>query len=496
MAEFVHTNPFGISTTTTGERAWAAATAAAEAADADAAAASSDGAESVVELLRFTDGESRTVVDAAWMSEKLKKPVSSATVLEQSKQGGLSGEFCFVECVMASSETTAEGEKLSLAVKSSPGTYHMQVPHEYRCCTSVYIYIYRSYSHCMMLFPHAVSHERLSKSNRAALGTAREAFFYNEFAAQLKALECVPRCYYAKGNMKTGETIAFLQNFADAVPAGAFFGPGNPNNWACKDQLAEMSEGNPSCVEITERAFRLYARLHGSFWMEPSLLEKPWLRATEWYRGAGKASWQHAQNMAIVGWATMTAERQSGTSEINWDDHLVACLDASFAKVDWIDYVSRSRGTPYSLVHGDAHPHNALWVNQRTEEAKLVLIDFEMVGVGSPAQELGQYMISHMEPDTRRACEKQVVQAYHEELLRMIRPTASAQDEDGESDTKEAYTFEACWAEYIAGGIGRWAWFIPLFRGQPKMGQYFHDQLAAFLKDHIQDPKDMPQPRV
>ena len=121
--------------------------------------------------------------------------------------------------------------------------------------------------------------------------------------------------------------------------------------------------------------------------------------------------------------------------------------------------------TRFSLVHGDAHPHNALWVNQRTDEAKLVLIDFEMVGVGSPAQELGQYMISHMEPETRRACEDQVVRAYHEELLRMIKPTTQDQDKGGETAATEPYTFEACWAEYIAGGIGRWVWFIPLFRG-------------------------------
>ena len=119
----------------------------------------------------------------------------------------------------------------------------------------------------------------------------------------------------------------------------------------------------------------------------------------------------------------------------------------------------------FSLVHGDAHPHNALWVSKDTEEERLVMIDFEMVGVGSPAQELGQYMISHMEPDARRACEDQVVRAYHEELLRMVKPTAQEKGKDGNETTVEAYTFEACWAEYIAGGIGRWVWFIPLFRG-------------------------------
>ena len=37
-------------------------------------------------------------------------------------------------------------------------------------------------------------------------------------------------------------------------------------------------------------------------------------------------------------------------------------------------------------VQGDCHPHNVLLERQRTDEARLRLIDFEMIGLGSNAQ--------------------------------------------------------------------------------------------------------------
>ena len=64
---------------------------------------------------------------------------------------------------------------------------------------------------------------------------------------------------------------------------------------------------------------------------------------------------------------------------------------------------------PFTLVHGDAHAHNFMWVRQRSAAARQFLIDFEMVGVGAGAQELGQYMISHVPPEMRRAKEHEWV---------------------------------------------------------------------------------------
>jgi aminoglycoside phosphotransferase (APT) family kinase protein len=187
--------------------------------------------------------------------------------------------------------------------------------------------------------------------------------------------------------------------------------------------------------------------------------------------------------MAASGWAAIVEEGKVGTSKVAWDEHLVRCLDVSFAKANWED---RPSGGPFSLVHGDAHAHNALWC---PNETRLRLIDFEMVGVGSPGQELGQYVISHMTPAVRRECESSLVDVYHTTLTEELRKL-------GKEAEADVYTRDVCWNEYVAGGAGRWAWFIPLFRANAPMCQYFADQLSAFLKDHVKNPEDMPMPRV
>ena len=188
-----------------------------------------------------------------------------------------------------------------------------------------------------------------------------------------------------------------------------------------KDQLPALCEGNPTATAVAAQNFQLYARLHAEFWKDATLLAKPWLRGTAWMAGEGRQQWEGAQAMASGAWAAISKEREAGTSRLQWDEHLVKCLDASFAKVDWETFLAEQSARPYSLVHGDAHPHNALWVEQRTPQARLRLIDFEMVGVGSPGQEAGQYMISHATPEMRRGSETDLLTAYHSELLATLR---------------------------------------------------------------------------
>ena len=150
----------------------------------------------------------------------------------------------------------------------------------------------------------------------AMMGLAREAFFYTELAPQLE-LAGVPKCYHSVGDMLTGETTMLVENIADAVPAGVFFGAGNPNNWAIKDKLEDMCKGNPSAEDITRQSFSLYAALHSTYWQSEELLSKAWLRGADWYQAQGEASWIGAQKMASDGWAACSAQRDAGASQIS-----------------------------------------------------------------------------------------------------------------------------------------------------------------------------------
>ncbi len=377
-----------------------------------------------------------------WLSRVLGQPIASADDDESAnKLGGLSGHFRFLIADVG-------GEAVTLALKqTAPANLE------------------RSF----------------------ALGNAREGLFYRHLAPHLSDA-CVPHAYTAGGNMQSGESLVLMERI-DGVPAGLYFGRGNPNNWAVGELPA--ADG-PSAEELSAAAFTLYARMHGAHWRDlEALCAMPWLRGAEWAAGQSEESWQRAMAMAADAWAALTAQRRDGTSKIEWDNHLVACVDASFAKASWAAFLAEQRTRPLTLVHGDAHPHNALFVAGGVDAPlRLRLIDFEMIGVGSGAQELGQFLISHLEPSRRRAAERGLVAAYHAELTATLRARGRATDAD-------EYPLESCWAEYVAGGAGRWAWFVPyLAHNMPSIGQYFHDQLAAFLRDHVSEPSEAPMPRV
>ena len=68
------------------------------------------------------------------------------------------------------------------------------------------------------------------------------------------------------------------------------------------------------------------------------------------------------------------------------------------------------------MVHGDYHPANQL-IDPTSEEVKITSLDWDMVGLGSGPQEVGQYVISHMEPHIRRSCEKELLDAYYAQLV-------------------------------------------------------------------------------
>ena len=390
----------------------------------------------------------------AILSDYIGLDIAKATLRNQSKMGGMSGDIKFIDVVLTT------GKPLALVLKTASGS-----------------------------------------ERRAHLGNAREAFFYNEFAAELSAAN-VPKCFYAHGDLATGEVVMLLEALEDAVPSGVFFGAAQPNNWSVRDRLPQLCAGNPGPEQITIDAFALYARMHAIYWRDASLCSRHWLRGSSWQAGTGQVSWEAAQAQARGAWAHIRPSITSGgepggasggeSAALEWDSHLVACLDASFAKADWAAYHAELAARPFTLVHGDAHAHNFMWTRQRSPDARQVLIDFEMVGVGSNAQELGQYIISHVPAAMRRAHTHEWVAAYHKELVAALRAR-------GLESEAAAYTPEACFAEHVAGGVGRWVWFVPILisMGLPSsMNQYFHDQLATFLHDHIPDPADTPMPRV
>ena len=168
---------------------------------------------------------------------------------------------------------------------------------------------------------------------------------------------------------------------------------------------------------------------------------------------------------------------------IKWDSNVLAMVEKGVNGISW--EAQKKRLNPdgnWTLVHGDCWPGNFMWmVGEKFSDPTIKLLDWEMVGIGSGPQDLGQYVISNMEPALRAECEYELVQAYYQELL----------------ENNVDVDWEYVRTEYKIGGVERWLWFLVYFVGM-EMGdwaQFFHDQIMEFCRHHKLSPDSITQPR-
>lgn len=225
-----------------------------------------------------------------------------------------------------------------------------------------------------------------------------------------------------------------------------------------------------------------------------------WLRGSAWICEEDEESWRASQGMIQKIWEKYT-NSYSGESEsessIRWDPLVRQILEKAMKGISWESQKERLNvNSNFCLVHGDFWPGNVMistdhHATSTSTEGNggvrdLRLLDWEMVGVGSGPQDLGQYILSNMDSAERRKCEEQLVRNYHHKLV----------NELGVPN----FSWEECWSEYKIGGLERWLWFLvyfcrldgPAMRG---WAQYFHDQIKEFVHDHVILPKDVTQPR-
>ena len=265
------------------------------------------------------------------------------------------------------------------------------------------------------------------------LGLAREALFYRDLAPQLGVANdkstavqdsLVPRIYYTYGNWETGEKCIIMESSSQWIDSGILFGPtetfrSNPNNWT-RDIPAllaryypndKTTKIPPTPVEVAHQTFCAMARIHAKFWCDPTLLDnsKAWLRGHAWLQGQGHDSWQASRSLIQSIWKDYTAKDGAKThAAFEWDPLVRSVVQASIDGISWQDQQDRLHvNGRWTLVHGDFWPGNVMW-NTAVESSGakkmddhydgtsscLRLLDWEMVGLGSGPQDLGQYMLS------------------------------------------------------------------------------------------------------
>jgi hypothetical protein len=330
----------------------------------------------------------------------------------------------------------------------------------------------------------AKAHAPGREATSLALGLAREALFLaSPLAARLRRSlpdGALPAVHYARGDLATGRKALLLEDVAagGGIQAGLFFGAGSPLNWG---RPLAPEESGVSAEEVSRVAFRLMARWHAEFWADDTLLEgMPWLRGAPWTQAAFEA----AQAKAAQAWAAAEAGSDCAA---RFPPRVLGVVRASLARADWDAFqrqqAARTAARCWTLVHGDCHPANFVW--RAGGERRLAVLDFEAVGLGSGPQELAQFLISHMAPAARRACEAPLLREYHDELLRA-------------GGARVALTWRACQEEYVAGGAERWVWLLAVLAAAcpPDMVRFWAAQLDAFLEDHGVTAESVGMPRV
>jgi hypothetical protein len=201
----------------------------------------------------------------------------------------------------------------------------------------------------------------------------------------------------------------------------------------------------------------------------------PALRCRDWARGERQDTWEASMAFARDGWVN---GREAGVAAgVKMDSLVSDVVSASFAKTNWEAFQDELKTIPLALVHGDFHPSNIVLrqppqpYEAEPESVKVLLVDWEVVGVGSGAQDIGQFMISHAAPASRRTYEADMLSTYQSALK------AHGVDADPALIKRE----------YVNGGVGRWVWMLGVLFGMKlpvPVLQFFHDQVHAFLLDH------------
>ncbi len=160
------------------------------------------------------------------------------------------------------------------------------------------------------------------------------------------------------------------------------------------------------------------------------------------------------------------------------NEKLIQFMNESFAATSWQRMQDHLRDptTPWTLCHGDFHSSNMMLSRKaRDSEDELILYDWSEVGPWEGTTDLAQMIISDVRMAVFRPHAQRLVRAYWD---RLVQRGVNARE----------YSFEQCWKAFVRGGAERWAWMLCLLLAYPGLpaaaGQYFHDQVLAWLEEY------------
>ncbi|MCK0174344.1 phosphotransferase family protein [Mycolicibacterium sp. F2034L] len=234
--------------------------------------------------------------------------------------------------------------------------------------------------------------------DRVAIGYRSEHAFYTNLAERVQIP--IPPCYHCE---IAGDGFDFVLLLGDMAPAEQ------------GDQIAGCS------TDEARLAVEALADLHGPTWCDPQWADFPGIAMP-------KPDAASAQGFGEV--AKMAADI---TIDKLGDRMLAEDRETLSAAMSVVTPWLLSEAGRFAVLHGDYRLDNMLFDPDRS---RITVVDWQTLGSGLPARDLSYFTGTSMQPDTRAAVERSLVEAYHNRLL-----THDVAD----------YDFDTCWRDYRLG---------------------------------------------
>ncbi len=232
----------------------------------------------------------------------------------------------------------------------------------------------------------------------ASFGYQAEHAFYTDVADTVRVP--MPHCYHCDIDSGGADFVLLLSDMAPAVQG---------------DQLAGCG------AQEAELAVRALAGLHGPRWCDPAWRD---------FTGAamGKPDEDSAKGLGDIFTMAVGITLDKLGPRLSKED-AATLNDVAAAMAPWL-LLEPDR---FSVLHGDFRLDNLLFDPDHT---RVAVVDWQTLAVGLPARDLAYFVASGLDPQLRAQAERDLVGAYHRELLA-----------HGVRD----YDADTCWRDYRLG---------------------------------------------
>ena len=210
----------------------------------------------------------------------------------------------------------------------------------------------------------------------------REVIFFNEIA---KGLDIpIPKCYFAAMDFDSGSDVIVLEDLYE---------------YSLGDQIGGITARQAFMV------VDVVAPLHAKYW------------------GKGEETFPDMQRIDSDDFI----ERSVNSFYISWEKALERfpeffpdeLREALPAYVNAMENIYREMGNrTKTVIHGDVRMDNALFGNDIPGLLPVILIDWQNIMISNPLYDIGWMMFTSLPVDTRRECEKDILEHYVNQLKR------------------------------------------------------------------------------